>query len=149
MMAKFIRFNKMTRFGMKNAGSHEMVIYDYLVNFFVQTAKAKRSITREQLQGSLEKKMRKITKAKRSITREQLQGSLEKEMRKITNITKANPSITREQLQGSLENEMRKITRTNNTRINNTRTNNTRPNNRYPFLSATMRTGGVPIEVAA
>ena len=147
MMAKFIRFNKMTRFGMKNAGSHEMVIYDYLVNFFVQTAKAKRSITREQLQGSLEKKMRKITnitKAKRSITREQLQGSLEKEMRKITNITKANPSITREQLQGSLENEMRKITRTNNTRTNNTRTNN-----RYPFLPATMRTGGVPIGVAA
>ena len=121
MMAKFIRFNKMTRFGMKNAGSHEMVIYDYLVNFFVQTAKAKRSITREQLQ-----------------------GSLEKEMRKITNITKANPSITREQLQGSLENEMRKITRTNNTRTNNTRTNN-----RYPFLPATMRTGGVPIGVAA
>jgi len=61
MMAKFIRFNKMTRLGMKNAGNYEMAFYDYLVNFFVQTAKANPSITREQLQGSLEKEMRKIT----------------------------------------------------------------------------------------
>ncbi len=61
MMAKFIRFNKMTRLGMKNTGNYEMAFYDYLVNFFVQTAKANPSITREQLQGSLEKEMRKIT----------------------------------------------------------------------------------------
>jgi len=46
---------------MKNAGNYEMAFYDYLVNFFVQTAKANPSITREQLQGSLEKEMRKIT----------------------------------------------------------------------------------------
>jgi hypothetical protein len=61
MMAKFIRFNKMTRLGMKNAGNYEMAFYDYLVNFFVQTAKANPSITREQLQESLEREMRKIT----------------------------------------------------------------------------------------
>ena len=62
MMAKFIGFNKMTRLGMKNAGNYEMAFYDYLVNFFVQTAKANPSITREQLQRSLEKKMRNITR---------------------------------------------------------------------------------------
>jgi uncharacterized membrane protein len=162
---------------MKNAGNYEMAFYDYLVKFFVQIAKAaNRSITREQLQGSLEKVMREkafhdylvnffvqIAKAaNRSITREQLNYLVKffvKTAKANPSITreqyvylvnffvqtaKANPSITREQLQGSLENEMRKITRTNNTR-----TNNTRPNNRYPFLSATMRPGRVPIGVAA
>ena len=64
MMAKFISFNKMTRLGMKNAGNYEMAFYDYLVNFFVQTTKANPSITREQLQGSLENEMRKITRTK-------------------------------------------------------------------------------------
>ena len=65
MMAKFISFNKMTRLGMKNAGNYEMAFYDYLVNFFVQTAKAaNRPITREQLQGSLKNEMRKITRTK-------------------------------------------------------------------------------------
>ena len=62
MMAKFIRFNKMTRIDMKNANNYEMAFYDYLVNFFVQIAKANPSITREQLQESLEREMRKITK---------------------------------------------------------------------------------------
>ena len=106
MMAKFISFNKMTRLEMKNAGNYEMAFYDYLVNFFVQTAKA------------------------------------------------ANRPITREQLQGSLKNEMRKITRTKITRTNNRHRvpaimrTGTQPNNRYPFLSATMITGGVPIRVA-
>jgi hypothetical protein len=75
MMAKFISFNKMTRLGMKNAGNYEMAFYDYLVNFFVQTAKAaNRPITREQLQGSLEKEMRKNYTNKQSFSRHHESG---------------------------------------------------------------------------
>ena len=75
MMAKFISFNKMTRLGMKNAGNYEMAFYDYLVNFFVQTAKAaNRPITREQLQGSLEKEIRKNYTNKQSFSRHHESG---------------------------------------------------------------------------
>ena len=75
MMAKFISFNKMTRLGMKNAGNYEIAFYDYLVNFFVQTAKAaNRPITREQLQGSLEKEMRKNYTNKQSFSRHHESG---------------------------------------------------------------------------
>ena len=75
MMAKFISFNKMTRLGMKNAGNYEIAFYDYLVNFFVQTAKAANlPITREQLQGSLEEKMRKNYTNKQSFSRHHESG---------------------------------------------------------------------------
>jgi hypothetical protein len=57
MMAKFITFNKMTRVGMKNTTNNEMAIYDYLVKFFIQTAKVNTSITHEKLQESLEKEL--------------------------------------------------------------------------------------------
>ena len=172
MMAKFISFNKMTRLEMKNAGNYEMAFYDYLVNFFVQIAKAaNRSITREQLD-YLVNFFVQIAKANPSITREQLDylvnffvqttkanPSITREQLDylgnfFVQTAKANPSITREQLQGSLKNEMRKITRTKITRTNNRHRvpaimrTGTQPNNRYPFLSATMITGGVPIRVA-
>jgi hypothetical protein len=60
MMAKFITFNKMTRDGMKNTTNNEMAFYDYLVNFFIKTAKVNTSITREKLQESLEKEFVKL-----------------------------------------------------------------------------------------
>ena len=74
MMAKFISFNKMTRLEMKNAGNYEMAIYDYLVKFFVQAAKANTSITREQLKGSLEEKMRENYTNKQSFSRHHESG---------------------------------------------------------------------------
>jgi hypothetical protein len=159
MMAKFISFNKMTRLGMKNAGNYEMAFYDYLVNFFVQIAKAaNRSITRKQLD-YLVNFFVQIAKANPSITREQLDylvnffvqttkanPSITREKLDylgnfFVQTAKANPSITREQLQESLEKVMRKITKTNN-RVPATMRTGTRTNNRFP---ATMRTGGVQI----